>query len=207
MHETPLPLEPPGDLVALQALLYAQGELDPAETTAFEQRLGEDQPAREALCLAVQLTSTTAQQGLVPDPSYREHVRRRLRQRQRWSWLLSRRVYRGHPAVWIAVGAAAAAVLVMALAQLPVGLLTRAHDPLPEPTAPREEAVPAPAVEQPQLAATEHIATIWADLHSTKHVTKAHDEEMRRKQRLEERNRATRQPERRSYPLSNQAPR
>jgi hypothetical protein len=48
------------DALALQALLYASGELEEAEAAEFEERLAADQTARDALCQAVQLTETLA---------------------------------------------------------------------------------------------------------------------------------------------------
>src|SRR5262245_56468906 len=90
------------DTLALQALLYASGELEGAQLSAFEQRLGEDQSTREALCQAVQMTlALKSHWPTRPSPAYRERVRQRLRGRQPW-WqaLTGKRSYRGHPAVW-----------------------------------------------------------------------------------------------------------
>src|SRR6476660_6136234 len=42
------------------AFCYAAGELDGAEAESFEARLAEEQPAREALARAVELTQTVA---------------------------------------------------------------------------------------------------------------------------------------------------
>ena len=47
-----------GDDLDAQALLYATGEMDPKDAAAFERLLGEDQRAREALALAVELART-----------------------------------------------------------------------------------------------------------------------------------------------------
>jgi anti-sigma-K factor RskA len=170
--------EPGHQNLPVLALLYATGELDAAEAAAFERRLGEDQSAREALCQAVQLAQAMA--GLetpLPRLAYRERVRQELRGRSSWwSGLLGRRVYRGHPALWSLVGAAAA-VLVLVLAGqsviLPFGAGPQtAHETLPE-VAPVE---PSPAEAQ-----------LWADLHSPEHLEKARAEEQRRKQRAEDR--------------------
>src|SRR5262245_9682107 len=99
--------------LALHALLDASGELDAAEAEAFERRLGEDQAAREALAGAVPLARALG--GLpaaAPDPAYRARVRRLLRPRAGvWQRLWGRRPYRGHPVLWGAVGAAAAALV------------------------------------------------------------------------------------------------
>lgn len=197
------------DSVALQAFLYATGELDEAEAAAFERRLGEDQAAREALCQAVELTQALAPRPAPrPDPSYRQRVRERLRHR-RLGWLFGRQTYRGHPAVWSAVGAAAAVLIVISIAHLQAALVTQRHRPLPVPRGVEQEApIPAPFVEPPQLTATEDMAVTWATLHtnSVNHVTKVHDEEMRRKHRLEERTRLALPAERRPRPMSNQSP-
>jgi anti-sigma-K factor RskA len=96
------------------ALLYASGVLEDKAAAAFEQRLGEDQAARETLCQAVQLLHVLCLQPAVePNPAYREEVRRRLRQQR------PRNRYRGHPLLWAILGAAAAAVLLLFL---PTGL-------------------------------------------------------------------------------------
>lgn len=196
--------EPTSEPADLQAFLYASGELDPTEAAAFEARLGSDQAAREALCQAVQLTQTLAHQApLLPDPSYRGEVRLRLRRRNRWGWLIAPRTYRGHPALWSAAGAVAAVLLVMALSQLPAGLVTGNNQPLPPPRPPETQMEPATVIEPSQVAATDDVAARWADLHSIHHVTRAHDEEMRRRQRLDERNKLTKPADRRSKPLSN----
>jgi anti-sigma-K factor RskA len=98
------------EALALQALLYASGELEEAEAAAFEERLAADQTARDALCQAVQLTETLAGNTEIrPDPSYRARVRRRLRQRLRFRRTLAGTLrLAGSPALWsfIAVGVA-----------------------------------------------------------------------------------------------------
>src|SRR5260370_26640020 len=86
--------------LAWQALLYAGGELDAGQTAVFEQRLGNDQAAREAVCLAVPLVSVTGAASR-PNPAYREHVRKHLRRGSGlWQWLWGKRPYRGHPLAW-----------------------------------------------------------------------------------------------------------
>jgi hypothetical protein len=103
--------------LTFQALLYVSGELPGAATTAFETRLGEDQAARDALCQAVQLAHA-APGGLTPrpDPAYRQQVHQRLRPRRGlWPWLTGKRLYRGHPLVWSALGAAAAVLLLVGI--------------------------------------------------------------------------------------------
>jgi hypothetical protein len=210
MRDAYSPREARDESVPLQAFLYANGELDSAEASAFERRLGEDQSAREALCQAVQLSRTLNRLAAArPNPAYRERVRERLRRRSCWNWLFGQRTYRGHPAIWSAVGAAAAVLLVIGLAQLPAALITQPHPPLPEPRKAihKEEVVPAPVVEVPQLATSEDVASRWADLHDTSRVTRAHEEEMRRKHRSDDRFKPTKPGEHRSRPMSNQSPR
>lgn len=186
---------PPPDL-ALEALLYASGELEGAEAVAFEERLGADQAAREALCQAVHLSQTVGRQPAPgPDRSGRERVRQRLRQPSRWEWLLHRRTYRGHPALWVAVGAAAAVLLVIGLAQLPPNLMARPHPPLPPPRE-GEPVVPTPLAEPAHLASTE-VPAAWTTLPMTERLSKARDEEMRRRLRNEERQRLSKPADRR----------
>src|SRR5262245_43763797 len=99
----------PDDALAFQAYLYAGGELDGPEEAAFERRLGDDPAAREALCQAVRLSAGLGgRPPAVPGPAFRECVRRRLRRGPG-----GRKGYPGHPALWGALGAAAA-VLAMA---------------------------------------------------------------------------------------------
>jgi hypothetical protein len=175
------------DGLALQAFLYASGELEPTEAAAFEHRLADNQGAREALAHAVQLTQVPA--GLTPprpDPAYREAVCRRLRP-GRWDWFLRRRSYRGHPVVWTGLGAAAAVLLTLGLwAPKP------AAGPMPDtpvavvPTTPAEPPAPEPA------DPAKEVATVWADLSNHDHVARAREEEMRRRTRVEDRSRVVR---------------
>jgi hypothetical protein len=103
--------------LTFQALLYAGGELEGVEKTAFETRLGEDQAAREALCQAIQLTHAQAGgEAPQPDPTYRERVHHQLRPRGGlWPWLTGKHLYRGHPLLWSALGAAAGFLLLFAV--------------------------------------------------------------------------------------------
>ena len=64
---------PDADLSDL-ARRYLAGTLDGSAAAAFEERLGADQAARDALCAAVG--------PVAPRPSYRRAVRRRLRPRR-----------------------------------------------------------------------------------------------------------------------------
>jgi anti-sigma-K factor RskA len=193
--------EPVREALALQALLYAGGELDATETAAFERRLGEDQAAREALVQAVQMRLALRGQGpLLPDPAYRRRVRSRLLPRRPpWSGLLDRRSYRGHPALWCGLGAAAA-VLLLALAAVPGRLAESWQASAPPAGEPR--AVPGMADAAPRDSAVE-VANLWADLNSSDHLVKAHDEEMRRRGRAEDRSLGHKGDERRARPLGN----
>jgi hypothetical protein len=193
------PTRDAGDGLAWLALLYASGELDPGEVTQFEQRLAGDQQAREALAQAVPLALPPGQ-TLAPDPAYRDRVRRRLRGRRSWGWLVQRRTYPGHPILWSGAGAAAAALVMAASFLLWV---------------PASPGVQAPAGPPPEPAAAESrepvkadVASVWAQLHTTDHVAKAHDEEMRRKNRNDQRTRpagATKgRDDHRTHPMSNQ---
>src|SRR5262249_53765047 len=104
--------------LALQALLYAGGELPDADAATFERRLADDQSARDALVQAVQLAQLAQQ--LRPDPAYRQRVRQRLRSRPGlWQALVGKRSYRGHPLLWAVAGAVAAALLVAVLLPRP----------------------------------------------------------------------------------------
>jgi len=155
--------------LAFQALLYASGELEGEPATAFEARLAEDQSAREALAQAVQLSLALAGHAAPdPDPAYREAVRRRLRPRGAWQRIWSKRFYRGHPALWGLLGAAAASVAFIMFA------------PAPAPPS-------AAFVEQAPAAPTTEMANVWAELHNSDHLTRAHGEEARRKLRAEDR--------------------
>jgi anti-sigma-K factor RskA len=102
--------------LACTALLYASGELEEAQAAEFERRLAEDQAAREALCQAVQLNLTLAGQSAAPDPAYRARVRQRLQQRRRhMRKLAGSPAFFGQPAMWAALGAAIAVVLMLVL--------------------------------------------------------------------------------------------
>src|SRR5581483_12401466 len=69
--------------LALQALLYADGALDPAAAAAFEARLAGDQAARESLRQAVRLSTIFSDdQPARPDPRWRRRARRRLLSRR-----------------------------------------------------------------------------------------------------------------------------
>ena len=194
MPDSRRPDNPEGDALALRALLYASGELDAAEAAAFEERLGTDQEAREALAVAAQLAhAVPGEPAPRPDPAYRARVRERLASHGPWRWLTARRYYPGHPAVWAAGGACAAALLIA------VGLWVRSPNPGPAPAtglppvaqapaAPKGEAVvqapellPAPRERNGFVAET---ALAWAELGNSDHLQKTLDDEARRKLRL-----------------------
>lgn len=120
MPDDILPTELPAEDLVLQAMLYASGELDAEQTAAFEQRLGDDQAARDALCKAVELTALPGGEPAEPDPAYRSRVRHRLRQRRR-----HRRGLTGdtgslyqHPAFWSVLGAALAVLFMVVISHI-----------------------------------------------------------------------------------------
>lgn len=61
------------------ALYYLHDQLPPRMQAAFEQRLGEEQAARDALGQAVQLSWGSAGEPLRPSVAYRQQVHARLR--------------------------------------------------------------------------------------------------------------------------------
>jgi hypothetical protein len=170
--------------LAVLALLYASDGLAEADAAAFERRLAEDQAAREALAQAVPLAlALRGQTASRPDPTYRAQVRRRL-------W---RRPYRGHPVFWVGLGAAAAVLVMLGLGTVP------RLPPLPPPTPPDSSA--RPASHETETASV--MADVWAELQTPEHLLKAHDEEMRRRGRAEERGHGLKAEQRRSQPLGN----
>jgi hypothetical protein len=188
-------------IIAL-ALLYTNGELDAPEAAGFEARLGAEQSAREALCEAVQLTMTLGGASAPrPDPSYRERVRDQLLSTTArtapvsngwWSGLLRPRLYPGHPALW-ALGGALAAVLVVGFAlPRPSSAKTEiasSRTPAPNhaspPTQEAEEGTERDPAELEQDPSTEMVH-VWAELHTSEHLVRVHDEEQRRRHRVEE---------------------
>lgn len=167
------------DNLASQAFLYAGGELDETEEHSFEQRLAEDQAARDALCQAVELHNDLAGlAALAPPRAYRQKVRARLAQRPGvWSRIVGRRVYRGHPAVWASVGAAAAILLMFG------------WQPAQPPREPVQLAV-TPTAALPQADRnqdTAEIATVWSELSNNEHLSRARDDQHRRRARSEDR--------------------
>ena len=156
------------------ALRFAAADLSPAESEAFEARLATDEAAQDALAEAVRLSAAAIGQAApAPHRSFRDRVRARVRG------------YRGHPLAWSALGAVAVAVAAVVGLQL----TPPAHVP---------EIVAAP-VESPEVAVSPEpravvavaddahhptTAEIWAELSTPEHVEKAHDDEIRRRQRM-----------------------
>src|SRR5262249_52429152 len=98
----------PDPTLQATALRYAAGDLGPAEASEFEALLATDQAARDALSDAVRLPAgPLGQPPPEPHRSFRAAIRERL---FGWcpSWL-ARRAYRGHPFVWVVLGAFAVA--------------------------------------------------------------------------------------------------
>ena len=93
----------PPDLAVL-ALRYAAGDLPPDQMTAFEERLADDQSARDALSEAIRLSASAVGQPVpAPSPGVRAGVRDRLFP----TWLtrlFPRKSYRGHPVTWAGLG-------------------------------------------------------------------------------------------------------
>jgi hypothetical protein len=165
-----------GDNLDALALLYANGEMDAAQAAAFERRLGEDQGAREALSVAVELARTL--DGLptpMPDPAYRAAVRRRLPPAGVWGRLTARR-HRGHPVMWAALGAAAVFLAVV------VANGFRAPPPSQSDQA---QAAPTQAVEPVQPPA-EDTALFWAELPKHERMNRLREEDQQRKARPED---------------------
>jgi hypothetical protein len=164
------------EALAIEALLYASGALGGPAEAAFEKRLGDDQRARDALSRAVAFFH--GDEPPRPDPAYRERVRQHLQPRRGLlAWLLRPRWYRGHPAAWGGLGAAAAVLVMFVFLR----------------GSPAAPALPAPAVhdvaahgagidDEETVAAQ---ARIWADMPRSEHLQKASEEQARRRARAE----------------------
>ncbi len=183
MNDPDLPL---GDALRFQAWRYASGALPPAEAATFERRLGDEQAARDALCQAVQITALlNGHKPPQPQGSYRTRVWQRLGRRPAVGrGLFQRQIYRGHPALWSALGAAAAVLLIVGFGRLAW------TEPLPVPPVAASPStptsLPTSGGEESRSLVMVEVAQVWAELHSTAHLTRAHDEEARRKLRVEE---------------------
>lgn len=181
MHD-PEPRNDAADELALEAFLFAAGDLEDGRAASFLQRLADEQPAREALSQVVHAAGSLAGGvPVVPDPAYRAAVRDRLRPSPAVAASPAPRLRRGHPFLWLAAGAAAMYLLMDSLAWQP------GPRPLPPVSAPAQRSAPAPG---PFLAAVEQdgpaAATLWADLHTPDRLARVHDEEERRKSRIED---------------------
>jgi hypothetical protein len=166
-----------GDHLDALALLYANGEMDATQAADFERLLGEDQRAREALCLAVELAKTL--DGLPPpqpNPAYRNRVRRRL-QPPGFLHKLAARRYRGHPAAWAALGAAAAFLGVVFVN----GFLA------PAPSNQQvQTAGTTPAPERLAQPALDETALIWSEIPKHERMNRLREEDQRRKTRSDD---------------------
>jgi anti-sigma factor RsiW len=181
--------KPPEDELMFKALLYASGELDPEESAAFEERLGEDQAVRDALCRAVELTQTfVGNPHPGPDPAYRARVRHRLRNRRRQRLFGNQGFWTGNPAIWSVLGATAAVFLIVLISHF----IAAGYFGDPEKAEPKQ--TPAPAVANTgERPITAEMADFWAELHSTsQHLEKAQLDEKQRKLRADERERLAR---------------
>ncbi len=152
--------------VEMQALLYACGDMSAGEVRAFEALLSADQPAREALAVAVASLPPLFDNAR-PHPGYRALVRTRLAGRCRWR----------ERTLW-ALGGAAAASLAFLLAHA-TGWL-----PAWQPAPPVVVLTPMPA--EPAFAAETQQAVHFAELTTVDRLARVHFEEASRKRRNEE---------------------
>jgi hypothetical protein len=164
--------DPADPALAALALLCAGGELEGPEAEAFERRLSDDHAAREALAQAVLLTQAVAgRPAPLPDPAYRDRVRRRLR---------AGRGFGRHPAVWAGLGAVAAVLAMLALPRT-----SPDAQPVLPPSAARPaavgEAAPAPAPEKGAGPSLDE-AEAWSRLSSSGHLEQAVEDLRRRKE-------------------------
>jgi hypothetical protein len=121
------------------ALRYLRNELPERTQTAFEQRLGEEQAAREALCEAVQRAWGRDGVPLRPGPGYRNRVHARLQRTALPPWPTPHRKLSIRP---IFLGAAA--VLLLAVLGVRFSTLSRS-------SADRHEADP-PSLSTPAVS-------------------------------------------------------
>jgi anti-sigma-K factor RskA len=165
------------------AFLYASGEMDAAEAAAFERRLGEEQPLREALCQAIELLYTLeGRTPLTPRPAYRQRVRQRLRPRGLWQRFTDQRTYQGHPMFWSGLGAVAALLMVLLMSPgwWPTSQPATREVPVAEQSGHGAAEVPRDA---PAGPTTIEMAETWAGLDYSDHLLRAHEEESRRRDR------------------------
>jgi anti-sigma-K factor RskA len=169
--------------LAWQALLYAGGELEGAEEEAFEVRLAGDQALREALCQATQMLGALESRApLSPRPDYRQAVRAELRPSMSfWQRLKSPQAYPGHPIVWGIAGAAASLLLMVGLGRL--SEISSNKPPCPVRPGAIQSGGTHLTKPESQYASLAETADIWAAMHPSDHLSKAHDEEARRRSR------------------------
>jgi hypothetical protein len=152
------------DALDEQAILYASGEMDRGEAARFEQRLANEQEAREALADAVEVLSWQ-REPIGPNPAYRDHVVHRLRSMRGVSAWISWRP--------LLTGAVAAAVLFCAVE---LGRLT-----FWRPAAPNETRdLAAPPVDEATVVPVE---AIYSDLSNVERVARVREEQQSRRQR------------------------
>ncbi len=174
-----------------QALLYLANELGPEEARAFEEQLGTNPAAQDALCQAVRLTQEPTE--ATPHPRYLRRVRRRLRR----SRTVPRRAKRRLFLVGAGLGLLVLLILCADLRRPPAECAIPRNPVKAKPTAetqlavalswarftepdavrlsrelrreaarpPQAQAEPAPALEN-----------VWATINTTTHLERAHDE-------------------------------
>jgi hypothetical protein len=162
-----------------RALLYVGGEMSPAEASVFEELLGEDQRAREALVLAVELArmldgSSTPR----PNRAYRSEVRSRLLPQRVGSWVFTTRRYRSHAAAWAALGGVAALVAVT--------LLTHGFSWSSQTQPDQAQARPALPAEAANQANLDETALLWSEIPKHERMNRLLDEEHRRKSKSDD---------------------
>jgi hypothetical protein len=162
------------------ALRYAAGDLPPSESEAFELLLATDEAAQDALAEAVRLSAAAIGQAApAPTPSFRDRVRARVR------------ASRGSPLAWAACGATAVAVATIVGLQLshtepgksPELQATPVAAPSPPPIAVAPEPRPVLLTIAPEMVPAT-TAEIWAEFSTSERIQKAHDDELRRRQRM-----------------------
>jgi hypothetical protein len=183
------------DTLSFQALLYAGGELDEEDSKSFEQRLADDQTARDALCQATQaLEAAHSQAFFRPDPGYRQKVLLQLSGGSLWHRLFAIRPHRGHPLVWGVSGAVAAFFFFVGLANFEAYQGKNEVAPLGA----TNESMSTQSMGVQELDPLAETADIWATMHPSDHLLKAHDDEARRRIRAGERSRLLKYEERRN---------
>lgn len=187
------------DALRYQAMLYAAGEMDPRAAEAFENQLGTDADAQQALVQVVQMAGLLSGRSHTPNPAYRDAVRASVFTEKKRSRRRSR-------TMWLSGSCAAALVLILiafrgpgntpsptAVARAPAAPIEPAPGMLPNvaPAAPE-----APLVQAPRIAEPEEIrdaadaedalgaAEAWAELTNYERLRKVLEYELRRKLRL-----------------------